>query len=146
MSYLNKNYAQALREIKKGSPDVALVLKLLNQAIDEGCPESAYALATWHLFGKYVEKDWTKAVFLLKKASLMKHPGAMYDLAICYEEGKGIKENKAEAFRLYLQAALRGDEQSVCEVGRCYYYGIGIDEDRELAELWYERADELGVD
>lgn len=139
-------YKMALDEIKKESPDIPLVLTLLNESMDSGYSESAYALATWYLFGNHVEKDWNKAVFLLKKASREKHPSALYDLAVCYEEGKGVKKDEKEAFQLYLQGALRRDKQSFHEVGRCYYYGIGIEKDRDLADIWLERAEELGAD
>ncbi len=139
-------YEQALAEARKETPDIPRVLQLLNASMAAGNADSAYALATWHLFGHHVEKDWNKAVFLLKKATRGKIPSAFYDLAICYEKGHGVKKDEAEAFRLYLQAALRGDDQSHAEVARCYHYGIGIEEDRDLAEIWYERADELGVD
>ena len=98
------------------------------------------------MHGENVDTDWNKAVFLLKRASNSKNPDALYDLAVCYEEGKGIKQDKCKAFELYLQAALRGDEQSIHEVGRCYYYGFGVEEDRDLADIWLERAEELGLD
>ncbi|AFT68826.1 Putative secreted protein with protein prenylyltransferase domain [Alloalcanivorax dieselolei B5] len=146
MSDAKEKYDRALSEANSDSPDISLVLELLNESMDEGCSDSAYALATWYLFGNHVEKDWNKAAFLLKKASRDKHPSALYDLAVCYEEGKGVKQDEGEAFRLYLQAALRGDRQSFHEVGRCYYYGIGVDEDKTLADIWLERAEELGVD
>jgi len=136
----------ALAEMKKEVPDVSLVLTLLNDSIEAGCSKAAYALATWYLFGNHIEKDWSKAVFLLKKASRKKHPSALYDLAVCYEEGKGIQKDEKEAFKLYLQAALRGETQSFHEVGRCYYYGIGIEENRVIADIWLERAEELGAD
>lgn len=141
-----RKYEMALAEIKKESPDIPLVLALLNESIDEGSSEAAYALATWYLFGNHVDRDWKKAVVLLKKASIKKHPSALYDLAVCYEEGKGVRKNRKEAFRLYLRAALRGDKQSFHEVGRCYYYGIGIEKDSVLADIWLERAEELGAD
>lgn len=138
-------YQQALTEARKENFNVQKTLNLLNSAIEAGSPDAAYALATWYLHGEHVGKDWNKAVFLLKRASNAKNPDALYDLAVCYEEGKGIKQDKYKAFELYLQAALRGDQQSIHEVGRCYYYGIGIEEDKDLADIWLERAEELGL-
>jgi TPR repeat protein len=146
MSDAKSKYEMALVEIRKEYPDIPLVLALLNESIDEGSSEAAYALGTWYLFGNHVDQDWKKAVVLLKKASMKKHPSALYDLAVCYEEGKGVRKNRKEAFRLYLRAALRGDKQSFHEVGRCYYYGIGIEKDSVLADIWLERAEELGAD
>lgn len=139
-------YETALAEMKKDTPDISLVLKLLNDSVEAGCREAEYALATWYLFGNHVEKNLDKAVFLLKRASMKKHSSALYDLAVCYEEGKGVRKDEKEAFRLYLQAALRSDTQSFHEVGRCYYYGIGVEENRIIADIWLERAEELGAD
>ncbi|MBI9074588.1 MAG: sel1 repeat family protein [Desulfatibacillum sp.] len=146
MSIAKTKYNKALAEISKESPDISSVLALLNESINAGSSEAAYALATWYLFGNHVDQDWEKAVYLLKKSSEEKHPSALYDLAVCYEEGKGTEKDVSESFRLYLKAALRGDKQSFHEVGRCYYYGIGIEEDRTLADIWLERAEELGAD
>ena len=46
----------------------------------------------------------------------------------------------------YLNAALHGDTQSVEEVARCFYYGIGIEKNIDVAEIWYQRAEELGIE
>jgi uncharacterized protein len=69
----------------------------------------------------------------------------LYDLAVFYETGECGEQDLASAFRSYLRAALRGEKQSVYEVGRCYYYGIGIDPDPALADVWLQRAGELGI-
>lgn len=138
-------YEASLKEIRKENPDIKMVLENLNKASSLGNVEATYALATWYLHGENVQKDFDKAVSLLKIASSLKHTDALYDLAVCYEEGKGIEEDKYEAFKLYQMAALYGDKQSYYEVGRCLYHGIGISEDKDLAEIWLEKAEELGI-
>ncbi|WP_154650427.1 sel1 repeat family protein [Acinetobacter tjernbergiae] len=45
---------------------------------------------------------------------------------------------------MYLQAAIRGDSDAISEVAKCYYYGIGTRKNRKIAEIWYDRAEELG--
>lgn len=142
----NKNYELALAEAQKDGYDVALVLKLLNQAIEEDSSDAMYALATWYLHGTNVKRSYKKAVALLKKAAENYHASALYDLAVCYEKGKGVSASDKKAFRLYLKASLYGDEQSYYEVGRCYYYGIGVKKDRKIADIWLEKAESLDVD
>ena len=139
----NKNYSDALNEIKKTNPDINQVLSLLDASIKEGCSEAEYALATWYLHGKYVEKNLSKGVKLLKSACDKRSANACYDLANCYESGLGVGENLYEAFCLYVKAALYGDEQSIHEVGRCYYYGIGVKEDKGLSDIWLEKYETL---
>ena len=82
---------------------------------------------------------------LLKRAVNKNLPEACYDLAVCYEEPAGVVKNQEKAFELYLKAALYGDKQSFHEVGRCYYYGIGVIKNKSLADIWLEKAEELGV-
>lgn len=105
-----------------------------------------YALGTWFLFGKFVEKDENKAFELFLKASEENHREDCFDLAKCYEEGIGVNKSLNNAFESYLRAALLGDKQSLYEVGRCYYYGIGIKKDEKLADLWLDIAAYNGIE
>ena len=105
-----------------------------------------YALGTWYLFGKFVEKDLGKAFESFLKASNDNHPEACFDLAKCYEEGIGVNKNLNNAFESYLKAALLGDKQALYEVGRCYYYGIGVKKDARLATLWLDIASYNGIE
>ena len=141
----NTPYEKAYEEMKKKKPDKRRVLSLLEQSHEQGDHRATYALATWYLHGEHVKKDIKKAITLLKQSANAKVPDALYDLAISFEKGIGVKKDNSRAFELYLKAALRDDHQSVEEVARCYYYGIGVKEDRRVAEIWYERAEELGV-
>lgn len=141
----NTAYDKAYEEMKKKEPDKKKVFSLLEQGHEQGDPRATYALATWYLHGEHVEKDIKKATKLLKQSAAENVPDALYDLAISYEKGIGVKKDKDRAFELYLKAALRGDDQSVEEVARCYYYGIGVKEDERVADIWYERAEELGL-
>lgn len=141
----NNPYEKAYKEMKKKKPDKKRVLSLLEQSHEQGDHRATYALATWYLHGEHVKKDIKKAITLLKQSANAKVPDALYDLAISFEKGIGVKKDKSRAFDLYLKAALRDDHQSVEEVARCYYYGIGVKEDRRVAEIWYERAEELGL-
>lgn len=139
-------YDQALLEAKKKKPNDELVFDLLNQSLEEGDAKAAYALGTWYLHGNYVKKDMRKAVRLLKQAAEGNVPDALFDLANCYEKGAGLKKNDRLAFENYLKAALCNDAQSIYEVGRCYFYGIGVEKERRLAQIWLDRAKDLGIE
>jgi TPR repeat protein len=142
----SKSYDAATKEMLKKRPDAKRGLRLLRHALGKGDMRAAYALATWHLFGVHgVEKDHRRAIELLKQAAEQNIPDALYDLAVCYEKGAGARKSEHKAFHLYVRAALWGDKQSVYEVGRCLFYGIGTRRDRRLADVWFARAEALGV-
>ncbi len=120
------------------------VFKLLSKSASFGNDKALYALATWYLFGRYVEKDYDKAVVFLAKAAEKHNADACHDLAVCFENGQGVDLDLQKAFSLYLKASLLGDKQSIYEVGRMYYYGIGIRKDREVARIWLDAAEFYG--
>jgi len=142
---VNNFYERALEEMRSKKPNKNLVFKLLNDAHTSGDALASYALATWYLHGEHVDEDIPKAVSLLQYAAEKNVTNAMYDLAVYYENNASEKYTDEEVFKLYLKAALRGDSQSIYEVGRCYYYGIGTAKSESLAEIWLERAEELGI-
>ncbi len=133
-------YNKALKEANSKRPKLSVAYELLYKAHSLGNYKATYAIATWYLFGKYLKKNYKKAVDLLQLATKGNLPEVFYDLAVCYESGKGIKADKRQAFLNYLSAALMGDKQSIYEVGRCYYYGIGINKNAELSKRWLDAA------
>lgn len=140
-------YELALKAASRKRPDLARAGALLEDAHDQGDRRATYAMATWYLFGNEAHpKNLHKAVQLLKLAAKADIASAHFDLAVSYEKGQGIKKNEQAAYRHYLAAALNGDNDSLTEVGRCLYYGIGIARDRKAAEIWFRRAEALGVD
>ena len=138
-------YDKALSEMSKKNPNKEKVFKWLTQSMEGGNAEASYALATWYLHGEYVEKDISKATILLKRAVDKNIPNACYDLAISYEKSCGVSKDLKKAFELYVRAALYGDSQSFYEVGRCYYHGIGVEKNESLADIWLEKAENLGI-
>lgn len=139
-------YSIALKEALKEDANLELAFNLLISAKSKNNPKAMYALGTWYLFGKFVEKDFNEAFKLFLQASYGNIPEACFDLAKCYEEGVGVVKSLSNAFESYLKAALLGDKQSLYEVGRCYYYGIGIKKDKKLADLWLEIAAHNGIE
>jgi TPR repeat protein len=137
-------YKKALEEAYKEYPNLDIVLKKLHQAIEMGSYEACYALGSWYLHGKNVEKNLKKAVAYFKKASEGNVVRAFFDLAVSYETGIGVKKDPKKALEFYLKAAVWGDQQSFYEIGRCYYYGIGIEKNKRIGKIWLERAAALG--
>lgn len=139
------SYEKALREMEREKPNFKLVMELLNHGIQSGDAKAAYALGTWYLHGKNVRKNTNKAIELLKKAAKENIPEACFDLAVFFETGKNDTKDDKAAFQFYLKAAIRNDAQAIYEVGRCYYYGVGTKKNKAMADIWLERAQELGI-
>lgn len=138
-------YKEAFEEMNKETPDITKAYNLLVESYDMGNHKAAYALGTWYLHGKHVKVDLKKAIDLFNYATKTNIPEACFDLAVCYEKGTGVKIDLEKAFELYMRAALFGDSQSFYEVGRCYYHGVGIQQNERLANIWLDKAEELGV-
>jgi uncharacterized protein len=140
-------YDAALDEMYSGAPDVGKALALLKEAHAAGDNRATYALATWYIHGKapVVKRDLGNAVALLKEAARAGNPDALFDLGVAYESGETGEPDVVEAFRSYVGAALRGHLQSLYEVGRCYEHGIGVPADIAIADIWLNRAAELGI-
>jgi TPR repeat protein len=140
-------YDSAMSHMRSENPNTRDIVATLRQAIDAGSPRAAYALATWYLYGKddVVPQDYGEALRLLRIAAEVHIPAALYDLAVCYANGEGVEQDWDRAFELYLQAALHGDDDAVFKVGQSYFYGRGVAEDRRIADIWLDRAHELGT-
>lgn len=141
------SYELALEAATSSNPDWELAKSLLEEAHQKGDHRASYALATWYLYGHggYPIK-LSKAIKMLKLAAEADIAPAHFDLAVSYETGNGIRKNTQAAYRHFLAAALNGDNDSYAEVGRCLYHGIGVARDRKSAEIWFRRADALGVE
>lgn len=134
---------QLALSIEKESDDAAKVLSLLEESSTLGNGEAKYALATFFIHGKYVEKDIRIAIPLLKQAVESGVKEAMFDLGYAYEEGRGVRKDLRVAFSLYLQASLLGDLSSSREVARCLYWGIGVDKNANLYEKFMDAIETL---
>jgi len=139
-------YDKAMKMANAAKPNLKRMTQLLESAHEEGDARATYALATWYLHGYAgFKKQPTKAVKLLKLAAQSDIAAAHFDLAVSYEKGCGIKVSEKKAYLHYLAAAVNGDNQAIVEVGRCLFHGIGVQRDRKIAEIWFRRAEFLGV-
>jgi TPR repeat protein len=145
MAVRSRHYDLALAGAEAPQVDSAEVIRRLEAAIEEGDDRAYYALGTWYLHGKYVDEDKKRAFDLISYAAESGNEDALYDLAVFYEEGRVVKKNVHRALALYISAALHGHSQSHYEVGRLYWHGLGTAKDEAVAEVWLQRAEELGI-
>ena len=147
MNKINKaqNLYQTALEKANANEEKKEVAELLEKAYSLGSADAAYALGSWYLYGEYFQKNIEKAITMLLFASENGSSDASFELGVYYETKKDVI-NLTKAFYFYTKAALQGDSQSFYEVGRLYYYGIGCEENKKIAEIWLNKAKELGID
>lgn len=121
-------------EVAARRKDYQTAFELLQTADKKGDPEASYAIGTWYLFGRFVDKDLRKAASYFSKASKKGYKDAVFNLALCYEVGAGVQKDLTKAFSYYYDAFTYGEQSAAYEVGRMLYYGIGVPKNRKLAE------------
>lgn len=138
-------YEKALEISQKNDGDLEKSYHLLLKAREQGDHRATYALATWYLYGKFLDKDLHKGMDYLKEAAQHDISDAQYDLAVSYEKGIVVERDEKISFQLYLKASLNGDKQSIYEVGRLFYHGIGVPENKFVANIFIETAESKGI-
>lgn len=112
---------------------------LLKQADAKDDYAATYALGTWYIHGRFVQKDLQKAFRCFSRATKGNIPDAYFDLAICYEKGEGTPKDLKKAFNAYVAASNLGDRSATYEVVRCLYHGIGTEKNVGLSRLLYNQ-------
>ncbi len=138
-------YKKALIEARKQNPNKTQLESLLEAGIEHKEPQAMYALGSMLFHGHIFSRNRAKGITLFKKAADHGVADAIFELAVAYEKGVGVGQSDNLAFMCYNRAALQGDGQSYFEVGRCYYYGIGVGKNKQHSEIWFEKAEELGI-
>lgn len=102
---------------------------------------AAVRLAKMLQFGWGVEKDESRALALLTKATEKDLSLAAGLLGECYEKGElGLKPDLVRAAELYRQSAVEGCTCGLYNLGRCLCGGIGLEESREEGLLYLRLA------
>lgn len=91
-------------------------------------------------FQEYLEKRYSEALPLLKRASELGSGDADCQLGVMYELGYGVPTDPAEAFRCFERAAQRDSSGGQYRLGRCYQEGIGVTVDKRKALHWHRKA------
>ncbi|MES0863756.1 hypothetical protein ABLN87_15510 [Ruegeria sp. SCPT10] len=120
------------RKLEQEGGDSEEILSLLLEAANLGDAEAIYAIGTFYLHGKYLDKDVSKGVRFIARAAKKNWAAAAFDLGVAYETGDFVEKDLSEAFQNYLRAMMLGDLSGAEEVCRCLYYGIGTAKNQEL--------------
>ncbi|MEQ8199146.1 MAG: tetratricopeptide repeat protein [Clostridiaceae bacterium] len=99
-------------------------------------------------YGQHEERNYAKAIKVIKKLAKDGYVPAICTLGIAYYDHLGVHRNYNEAFRLYMEAALKGYPSAECGVGNFYAMAFpkhnACENDPEKAVQWWLRGSEHG--
>ena len=169
---MERNYEQALRWFEKaaaqgnsaameqmgylserglgGKFDVQKAKSWYEKAAEKGNAAALADLGNLYFQGDFgIEKDYSKAMELLKKAVTLlssapeedrwKVLNAFFCIGKMYEDGRGVSKNILLALRFYLTGAHYGNLRSAFQLGQIYQSGRpGIPPSAENSQRWFE--------
>lgn len=82
---------------------------------------------------KYVEQNYAKGAYYLRKAAEQSHAPAQYQYACCYINGYGVDIDSVEAFKWFKKSSDNGFFPATADLGKCYLHGMGCEVDETKA-------------
>lgn len=120
--------------------DFSSIFEDCKKAAEQGIPVAQFNLCSMYFKGKFVKRNYKKAVMWYEKAVEQGFVRAMFPLAYMYYNGIGGKQDCFKAFNLYEKLASQGDSFAQYNIGNMYYNGEGIEQNYVKAFEWYEKA------
>lgn len=126
------------------------VIPLLEEAAAGGHADALLTLADFYVFGNYsVETNYSRGLeYYHRVIESRPDPHAYFMLGILYANG-AFGELQIDQFRasVYFEfGASNGDFNSILAMAYRYSMGIGVKEDCEMAQYYYTRAAQIGID
>lgn len=119
-----------------GATDSQIAETLFNIALQKEYPDALIVSAM-----KYIgEKQYKKAIPLVKRASFKNHPDANFLLSMMYKDGNGVEQDMRESFRFAEKAAYQGHFRAQYLLATKYAFGNGSSQDYYKAYAWSNLA------
>lgn len=93
----------------------------------------------------YLDKDYARALSILKPLAEQGDSQAQVTLGIMYDFGHGVRKDAVEAIRWYIKAAEQGIPFVQHDVGVKYFQGQGVEQDYLKAAYWWEQSANAGL-
>ena len=93
----------------------------------------------------YQDKDYKKALEILKPLAEEGDSQAQVTLGIMYDYGQGVDKDPEEAMKWYIKAAEQGIPVVQHDVGVKYFQGMGVKQSYERAAYWWEQSANAGL-
>jgi uncharacterized protein len=89
-------------------------------------------------------KDYARALELLRPLANAGNPLAQFDLGVLYDQGLGVEKDDQEALFWYTKSAAQGYANAQTNLGQMYCDGQGVPVDYNKAREWWSRAAQQG--
>ncbi len=119
-------------------------IRALIRKAQQGNADAQYNLGNMYRLGQGVPKDFTKAVYWLRKAAGQGYANAQYNLGNMYRLGQGVLKDFTKAVYWWRKAAGQGDADAQFGLGVMYGNGQGVLKNAVLAHMWYNIASANG--
>ncbi len=93
----------------------------------------------------YLDKDYEKALSILKPLAEQGDSQAQVTLGIMYDFGNGVRKDTTEAIKWYIKAAEQGIPAVQHDVGVKYFQGQDVEQDYLKAAYWWEQSANAGL-
>ena len=93
----------------------------------------------------YLEKDYERALEILKPLAEQGNSQAQITMGLMYDYGHGVPKDAAESIRWYRMAAEQGVPLVQHDLGVKYFQGQGVKQNYQEAAKWWEMSANAGV-
>ncbi len=135
-------YKEALTAIRSKQPEVAI--PLMKKAAKMGYPAAESAMGDYYYKGRYLKKDYQKALKWYQKSVNQDDKYGQYGLALMYYHGHGVKQNYKLSYQYNLMSAKQGLPIAIYNVGYMQYHGYGVKKNKKQALRWYKASGRKG--
>ena len=132
---LSNTIERAKKYLQSGN--IELGINLLNRLVENDEPMAMVHLAMQYKNGRYIEKDITKAISLLKKACSFEMLWPVWELSDIYYSQA---ETKYQALELLKQYESTQHPEILARLGNIYRDGVIVPRDYSLSEKYYRQA------
>lgn len=116
----------------------------LIQSAKNGDSKAQLSLGLLYCQGRGVEKNYSAAADLFKKAIAGGNNEALIFMGILCVKGQGVPQDYAKAMDYFRRSDETGSVKAAYYIGVMYRDGLGVEKDYSKASEWLERADDLG--
>jgi len=111
---------------------------------EQGDLTAQYNIAHMYENGKWVEKDFKKAIFWYEKSAKKGYGRSQYYLGVMYDHGIVVEQDFKKAVFWYEKSAKQGGYISQFNLGLMYHQGNGVAKDLKKTIFWYEKSAKQG--
>ena len=104
---------------------------------------AAEELGSLYYEGKYVERDYNKAIMWFRTSINKLMPTGYFNLGRCFYYGHGVEKDLAKAFDLYFKGAMTGYINNYVMLADMYKNGEFVDKDAAFAVKLYQYVYDL---